>query len=315
MTFYRDRRVLVLGGGGFLGTNVSRRLAEAGARVTATSTRASAVTPAGVRHVRWEAADADSVRPLVAEADVVFSLFGRSGAVRSVREPAGDLAVNGAGQLAVLEAVRQAQPTAKVVFPSSRLAYGRVSELPVPESHALEPLDVYAVHKLAGEHYHQIYHRVHGLRTTVLRITNPYGPGQPVDRREYGLVNAMVQRALAGEALTVFGDGRQLRDLVYIDDVTDALLAAGAIAATDGEIYNLGSGVGIPLVDAAHAIVRLAGRGHVEHAAWPAFAECVETGDFVADIAKLSKTIDWRPRVGLDEGLARTIAAYRGATP
>ena len=312
MTFYRGRRVLVLGGAGFLGTNLSRRLVEAGANVTATSTRASARTPPGVRHVRWDAADADSVRPLVADVDVVFSLFGRSGAVRSVQEPAGDLAVNCGGQLAVLEAVRHERPAAKVVFPGSRLSFGHVSDVPVVESHAMEPLDVYAVHKFAGERYHQIYHRVHGLRTTVLRITNPYGPGQPADRREYGLVNAMVHRALAGEALTIFGDGRQVRDVVYIDDVTDALLAAAATPATDGEIYNLGSGVGVPLVDVAHAIVRLAGRGRVEHAPWPAIAERVETGDFVADVTKLGKTIDWRPRVGLDEGLTRTIAAYGG---
>lgn len=315
MTFYGGRRVLVLGGAGFLGTNLSRRLVEAGASVTATSTRASAVTPPGVRHVRWDAADADSVRPLVADADVVFSLFGRSGAVRSVQEPAGDLAVNGAGQLAVLEAVRRERPAAKVVFPGSRLSYGRVSEVPVAESHPMEPLDVYAVHKLAGERYHQIYHRVHGLRTTVVRVTNPYGPGQPADRREYGVVNAMVHRALADEALTIFGDGRQLRDVVYIDDVTDAFLAAAATPATDGEIYNLGSGVGVPLVEVAHAIVRLAGRGRVEHVPWPTLAARVETGDFVADVTKLGKTIDWRPRVGLDEGLARTIAAYCRVAP
>lgn len=313
MSFYRDRCVLVLGGAGFLGMNLCRRLVEAGASVTATSTRASAATPPGVRHVRWDAADADGVRPLVADADVVFSMFGRSGAVRSVREPAADLAINGAGHLAVLEAVRRERPVAKVVFPGSRLSYGRVSEVPVSESHPMEPLDVYAVHKLAGERYHQIYHRVHGLRTTVLRITNPYGPGQPADRREYGVVNAMVQRALAGGTLTIFGDGRQLRDVVYIDDVTEALLAAAATRATDGEVYNLGSGVGVPLVDVARAIVRLAGRGRVEHGPWPPLAELVETGDFVADVAKLGKTIDWRPRVTLDEGLARTIAAYRGA--
>src|SRR6185295_10409518 len=163
-----------------------------------------------------------------------------------------------------------------VVFPSSRLSYGRVSELPVAETHPMEPRDIYAVHKAAGERYHQIYHRVHGLRTTVLRITNPYGPGQPADRREYGVVNAMVHRALAGEALTIYGDGRQLRDVVYIDDVIDAFLAAAATDATDGEVYNVGSGVGIPLVEVAHAIVRVAGRGRVEHAPWPVLAERIE---------------------------------------
>lgn len=313
MTFYCGRRVLVLGGSGFLGANLSRRLVEGGAEVTTTGTRA-AVASGPARHVVWQASDADGARALVREAEVVFSLFGRSGAVRSVREPVADLGVNCGGQLAVLEAVRRENPAAKVVFPGSRLQFGRVSELPTPETHPMEPLDVYAVHKLAGERYHRIYHRAFGLRTTVLRITNPYGAGQLSDRRDYGFVNAMVQRALAGETITIFGDGRQLRDVIYVDDLVEAMLAAAATPATDGEAYNVGSGIGTPLVEIAETIVRLAGRGRIEHTAWPPLAEAVESGDFVADVAKLGKTVDWRPRVDLHEGLARTIAGYGGAS-
>lgn len=313
MTFYRGRRVLVLGGSGFLGANLSRRLVEAGARVTATTTRHRADAAAGVRLVTWESSDADALRELVRDVDVVFSVFGRSGAVRSVEEPWGDLLANCGGQLAVLEAVRREGARAKIVFAGSRLQFGRVGELPVGESHPMEPLDVYGIHKLAGEHYHRVYHRVHGLRTTVLRITNPYGPGQPADRRAYGFVNAMVHRAVAGEALTVFGDGRQLRDVIYIDDVIEAFLAAAATTATDGEAYNVGSGVGVPFLEIAETIVRVAGRGRIELAPWPPVAEAVETGDFVADVSKLGKAVDWRPRVSLGDGLARTVAAYRGA--
>jgi nucleoside-diphosphate-sugar epimerase len=310
---YHGRHVLVLGGSGFLGTNLTRRLAAAGAQVTMTSAHALGIgMPArNVRHVMWQAGDMDGLRALVQGTEVVFSLFGRSGAVRSLREPDADLSVNCGGQLAVLEAVRTERPDAKVIFPGSRLQFGRVNALPVDESHAMEPLDLYGVHKLASEQYHRIYHRVHRLRTTTLRITNPYGPGQPADRRAYGFVNGLVHRALVGEALTIFGDGRQLRDVVYIDDVTAALMAVAATTGTDGEVYNLGSGAGVPLVAIAEMIVRLAGRGRIEYTPWPAMAEIIETGDFVADVSKLTKTVDWRPQVSLEEGLARTIAASR----
>ena len=314
MEFYRGRRVLVLGGTGFLGSNLCARLVDSGAVVTATGTRAPAAdAEASIRAVRWEAPDREALGPLVRGADVVFSVFGRSGAVRSIQEPLADLEVNGAGQLAVLETVRRERPDAKVVFAGSRLQFGRINDLPARESDAMEPLDLYGIHKLTAEHYHRVYHRVYGLRTTVLRLTNPYGPGQAADGRGYGFVNGMVQRALTGEPLTIFGEGRQLRDLVYIDDAMAAFLSVGATDSTDGEAYNVGGGVGIPLLEIARAIVRGVGGGRVEHAPWPAVAQAIETGDFVADVSKIAKAVDWRPRVAVDDGLARTIAAYRGA--
>lgn len=312
---YADRRVLILGGTGFIGVNLARRLVQAGADVTVTSStdRGLRERIQGVRSVTWEVRDRDGLRRLVAATDVIFSLVGHSGAVRSIREPWADLEVNCEGQLTLLEAMRTERVEAKVVFPGSRLQFGRVTELPVTESHPMEPLDLYGTHKLTGEKYHVLYHRVHGLRTTVLRITNPYGPGQPADRTDYGFVNWLIQRALGGEPLTIFGDGRQLRDLLYVDDLTDALLAAGASPATDGDVYNIGSGVGVSIAEVAETIVKIVGGGRIEHVPWPPLALAVETGDFVADISKFRKAVGWRPQIELREGLERTVAAYRKA--
>jgi UDP-glucose 4-epimerase len=174
----------------------------------------------------------------------------------------------------------------------------------------MNPTCIHAVHKAAVEQYLQLYANVYGLRCTTARLTNPYGPGQPRERTAYGVVNRLIPLALAGEPLRIYGDGRQRRDYIYIDDAVDALVAL-ADRAADGGTFNVGSGVGTPLVDMAHAIAEIAGRGRVEFVGWPRLAELVETGDFVASIDRIGSVTGWQPRVSLRDGLQRTIAHYR----
>lgn len=314
-SWYAGKRVLILGGTGFLGVNLTRRLVECGALVTVTTSsdlRQRERLP-GLTVVTWEVRDREGLRRLVSGTDVIFSLVGHSGAARSMLEPWADLEVNCEGQLTFLEAVRAEYPSAKIVFPGSRLQFGRARWLPVDESHPMEPLCLYGAHKLAGENYHLLYHRVYGLRTTVLRITNPYGPGQPPDRTDYGFVNWMVQQALAGRPLTIYGDGEQLRDFIFVEDLVDAMLMAGENSSTDGEAYNIGCGTGVSIRSVAELIVRTVGSGRVEHVPWPPLAQAIETGDFVADYSKFQKAVGWYPGVTLDEGIARTVRAYRHA--
>jgi UDP-glucose 4-epimerase len=149
------------------------------------------------------------------------------------------------------------------------------------------------------------------MRSTVARLTNPYGPGQPAVRTAYGVVNRLIHLALDDQALPIYGDGKQRRDYIYIDDAVDALLTLGASAAGDGEIYNVGSGAGTELVEMARAIVAITGSGRVTFTEWPAIAERVETGDFVADITRIGRDLGWQPRVSLADGLQRTVAHYR----
>ena len=292
----RGSRVLVTGGRGFIGSNLVRRLTEGGAAVEVLS---------------GDIRDAGLMQRMVADRDVIYHLAGHSGAVRSIEDPFADLDVNYRGTLVLLEAMRHSGSPAKIVFAGSRLHYGHPHALPVAESQPAQALSLHAVHKTAAESALQVYGRLFGIRTVVARITNPYGPGQPRERVAYGVINRLIHQALAGDVLPIYGDGRQLRDYVHIDDVIAALTEMGASSSADGKTYNVGSGVGTALVDAAQLIVDIAGGGRVEHVAWPELAARVETGDFVADVSKIRNELGWTPAIPLRRGLEQTVSFYR----
>jgi UDP-glucose 4-epimerase len=211
----------------------------------------------------------------------------------------------------LLEALREHNRDAKVVFAGSRLQYGHPDHVPVAEDAPQESLCLHAIHKQTVEKYLALYQRLFGIRYTVARITNPYGPGQPPGRTAYGVINRLIHLALTDRTLTIYGEGRQLRDYVHVDDTVSALLTMAASERADGRAYNVGSGEGTRLVDLAETVVEIAGGGRVEHVAWPALAEQVETGDFVADISRIERELGWRPTIGLRDGLERTVAFYR----
>ena len=316
MPSWHARRVLVLGGLGFIGSNLSRRLAADGARVmVVTPSRhrhaedAAAFEALGIRVVEGDVRDRDAMTRAVQGQEIVFHLAGRSGAVRSMEDPWTDLDVNCRGALGVLEAMRQVNREARLVFAGSRLEYGCVGDTPVSEGRTPDPMCLHAIHKLTVEHYLSVYRRLFGIRSVVARLTNPYGPGQPRDRMAYGVVNRMIHLAVTDQALEIYGDGRQRRDYIYIDDTVGALLALACDTAHG--VYNVGTGVGTPLADMARAITASAGCGRLEFVAWPALAAQIETGDFVADISRIGRDVGWSPSTPLAEGLERTVAFYR----
>jgi UDP-glucose 4-epimerase len=318
MSAYQGQRALVLGGFGFIGTHLTERLRAEGAEVTAVTRTlaphrgaAARLSANGVRVLEGDLRDAAAMRAAVRGQQVVFNLAGQSGAVQSMEDPQTDLDVNCRGNLVLLEALRSESPSATLVFVSSRLAYGAGGEQLVAEDRPADPLCVHAVHKLAVEQYLRIYARSYGLRYSIARLTNPFGPGQPPGRTAYGVVNRLIHQALAGETLRIYGDGLQRRDYIYVDDAVDALVRLGESPAAAGRLYNVGSGIGTPLVEMARAIVAIAGGGRIEFAPWPALAGHIETGHFVASAERIRREVGWTARVPLGEGLARTVAFYR----
>jgi len=318
MTNYAGRRVFVTGGLGFIGAHLTARLRALDAEVTVVTQSLAAhqddiarFSIANVRLVQADVRDAAAMADAVAGQDVVFSLAGRSGAVQSMENPASDLDVNCRGALVLLEAMRVKSPAARLVFASSRLAYGKGGDAPIDEEHHLDPLCMHAVHKLAVEQYLRIYGRAYRLQYSIARLTNPYGPGQPGDRTAYGVVNRLIHLALAEQPLPIYGDGSQLRDYIYVDDAVEALLRLGVAPEAAGRTYNVGSGVGTPIVGMARAITEITGTGTIQFVPWPAMAALVETGDFVANTARIHRELGWAPTIGLHDGLSRTVAFYR----
>jgi UDP-glucose 4-epimerase len=315
-----NQRVLVVGGLGFIGVNLAEKLIELGATTTLLTPnrgrhaeQAAEFERRGARVLEGDLRDGSAIAGAVRGQHVVMNLSGQSGAVSSMEDPWTDLDVNCRGNLVLLEALREGNREAKVVFAGSRLQYGHPAHLPVNEDAPQNALCVHAIHKQTVEQYLALYRKLFGIRYAVARITNPYGPGQPAGRTTYGIINRMIHLAIAGRTLTIYGDGTQLRDYVHVADAVQALIALAVSDAADGRAYNVGSGTGTRLVDLARMVTEIAGGGSVEHVSWPALAEQVETGDFIADISRIQRELDWHPSIPLREGLERTVAFYRQA--
>lgn len=313
---YSDKRILVTGGLGFMGFNLVRALQPANARLSVLSRswppRPGSVESilGGVTFFKGDIRDSAVVDEAVAGCDLIFQLAGKSGPAASNASPLDDLDVNSRGMLTLLESCRRVNPGAKIIFPSSRLVYGANAEQPVTEAAPTAPLSVYGIHKRAAEEYLLLYQRLHGMRATILRITNPYGPFQRPDQNRYGIVNWFIHEAMHDRPLTVYGRGAQLRDYVHVDDVVEAMLMAGLAPEADGRIFNVGSGRGVSFLAMAEHIIRTAGRGRVEHVDWPADAALVETGDFVADTSLIAECLGWRAGIPLESGIEDVIAGY-----
>jgi len=320
LSFFQDARVLITGGAGMIGSTLARLLAEQGAEVTVVD----AMLPAyggnrfnlkdildKIVFVKGDIRNLERVKEWVDGADYVFSLAAQVSYVDSNHDPLLDLDINCRGHVNLLLALSQINRRAKVVFTSSRFVYGSIDYNPVDEGHPFNCLSIYGIHKLAGEKYYRFYHDAHGLDTVSLRLTNPYGPRQQMKHSKYGIVNWFIRLALEGQPLTVFGEGRQQRDYIYVEDVAEGLVSAALAPQTAGQVYNLGAGVGTPFIEMAELVAEIVPGTKVQQVPWPKDRYFVETGDFVADIGKVKEATGWSPRTSLREGIEKTVAFYR----
>lgn len=317
---FQGRKVMVTGGLGFIGSNLSARLVERGAKVTVVDNMIPRLGGnlfnvkeiADRIHLNFsDVRDGHSMDFLVKDHEYIFHLAGQVNHVDSIRNPIQDLDINCRGTLVLLESCRKYNRDVKIIFAGTRGEYGSSVRLPVGEDHPTNPKGIYAVTNLTAEKMVLVYQDVHKISGSCLRITNTYGPRHQMAHDEYGVLNWFVRKAIDDEVIPVFGDGRILRDFLYVDDLVDCFLQVALCEAAYGEVFNVGTGVPISFVDLAKKIVQVAGQGKVTFAEFTQERKEVEPGDYYTDISKIRRTVGWEPGTGLEEGLRKTIDFYR----
>jgi UDP-glucose 4-epimerase len=317
---FRGRSVLITGGLGFIGSHLARRLVAAGARVTLVD---SLMPEYGgnwfnIRDIRDEVTanicdvrDPYAMSYLVQRQDFLFNLAGQTSHLDSMDDPYTDLAINAQAQLSILEACRKYNKNIKLVFSSTRQIYGTPEYLPVDETHPICPVDINGINKFAGEWYHLVYHRVHGIRACALRLTNTFGPGMRVKDARQTFLGVWIRNLIEGKPILVFGDGMQLRDFNFVDDCVEAMLIAGSSDKANGQVFNLGSNDKIRLKDLASLITNLGIKGDYELVPFPTERKKIDIGDYYGDFSRIRTQLGWKPRISLREGLSATVAYYQ----
>lgn len=317
---FSGRRVLITGGLGFIGSTLARRLADLGARVTVLDSLPEGIggnpyNLAGyedrLRVLVADLRDADAVAAAVQEQECIFNLAGQVGHAQSMEDPLSDLDLNVRAQLIFLETCRRENPGVKILYAGTRQVYGPPLYLPVDENHPLAPADINAVHKLAAEHYHILFHKVFGLRSAVLRMSNVYGPRMRVKDGLKNFFGLWVRQLLQGETIAVYGDGRQQRDLLFVEDAVDALLLAALHPGTEGQTYNLGGAEAVSLLDLAQLLIEVGGGGSFHRTPFPPGRKKIDIGSYAGDNSKIRLDLGWEPITPLREGIRITLEYYR----
>ncbi len=317
---FEGKRALVTGGLGFIGSNLAHRLAMMETEVTIIDN----LDPGQggnlfnihgiqdrVRVVHGDVRDAKTMEGLLKEQDYLFHLAGEGSHVGSMQAPEADLEVNALATLRILELCRKVTPGIRVLYTSSRQVYGRPQYLPVDEKHPLAPVDYNGVSKLAAAMYCMVAWQVFELQTTVLNLTNVYGPRMRVKDGRLTFIGWWIRQILEGQPLEVYGEGRQLRELNYVEDVVQALLLVAAEPRTAGQVYNLGGEKSISVLELATMLVMINGKGTCKQVEYPSNRRRIEIGNYTCDISKINAHVGWSPSVNLQDGLQLTLEFYR----
>ena len=305
---------------GFIGSNLARRLVEEGAHVTIVD---SMIPEYGgnMRNIHdiadkvtvnlSDIRDPFSVNQLICKQDYLFNLAGQTSHLDSMEDPFTDLDINAKAQLSILEACRKHNPKVRIVFASTRQIYGKPAYLPVDEKHPLHPVDVNGINKMAGERYHILYHDVYGIPSSVLRLTNTYGPRMRIKDARQTFLGIWIRNLLEGKALQVFGDGKQRRDYNYVEDVIEALIMTASNEDAVGKIYNLGTSAPLSLEETARIMCEMIVGSSYELTPFPENRKAIDVGDFICDYQKFSNASGWSPKVEFEDGIQQTIEYFK----
>jgi UDP-glucose 4-epimerase len=318
-SYFDGRQVLILGGMGFIGSNLAIRLVSLGADATLVDSMlpqyggnlANIEPIRGQCHINYaDIRDQYSMNYLVQSVDVIYSMAGQTSHIESMTDPITDLNINCRSQLALLESCRKHNPDVTIIYASTRQLYGRPQYLPVDEEHPVEPVDVNGINKLAAEKYYTLYSQVYGMKCVSLRLTNTYGPRQHLRGNKQGFAGIFICKAISGETIKIFGTGEQRRDFNYIDDVVDAFLLTSCKPELQGQVFNLGAYEHFSLLDFVQILQRYCDFEY-ESIPFPPEHKVIDIGDYYGDFSRFRAATGWEPKVSLEEGLRRTVEYFK----
>jgi len=320
VTIYQARNVLVTGGLGFIGSNLTIRLVELGAEVTVvdSSVEGCGANPHNLAPVRdrvrvipLDISQAADFASEIARSEVIFNLAGEISHLHSMEFPERDLEINTTAQLRFLNVCRSAAPGVRIIYAGTRQIYGVPEYLPVDEAHPINPVDFNGVHKYAATMYHLMLARAGYLDAAVLRLTNVYGPRMALHIPCQGLLNAYLRCMVLGEPLEVFGDGSQVRDMVYVDDVVDAFLLSGAALKLPSSTYNVGGPEALSIAQVAAVCAAAAGDLPVAYHPFPEELKRIDIGSYCTDSSRIQRELGWKPTVRFADGIRRALDYHR----
>jgi UDP-glucose 4-epimerase len=317
---FAGARVLITGGLGFIGSSLALPLARAGAEVTLVDAMIPGyggnlfnVQPGRARmRVNFcDIRDPHAMDYLVQGQDFIFHCAAQVCHIMSLSDPFPDIDINIKGTAVLLEACKKSNRRVRIAKLGTRGQYGPSVKLPMSEDDPTNPKGIYEVSLLAAEKIAKVYNDVHGIKATLFRLTNIYGPRAQMRHSRFGVANWFVRLAVDDQTIEVFGDGLIKRDFVYIDDCVAAILQATSSDATVGEILNVGDDRPSCFRELAETVIRVAGSGRWAFAPFSPERAAQEPGDFYSDISRIRRRVGWEPRTPLDEGLRRTVDFYR----
>lgn len=309
-----NKKILIFGGSGFIGSHLAKKLVEQKADVTIVCRNPEDIQDIDafrdVTLVKGDTTQYEDVVLHVPRKDIVINL---ATVVYNTGkfDPYIDLEINCKSQINVLEALKNSNSTARYIYIGSSMQFGRVDpkDLPVSENHVQSPVSLYGIHKATAEAYCKVYERAHGLSSIIVRLPPVYGPGI-TGKETRSVVEMFIKKALRNEPFRVNGFGEDLKDFIYIDDVVDALVAIMASSVRDG-VFHVGSGTGVKFADVARMVIDECKMGSYELVPFPPELEKFEVGSFYFDIKKIKKELKWHPRVDIREGIKKMVAFYK----
>jgi nucleoside-diphosphate-sugar epimerase len=319
MNSFNKKKVLILGGMGFIGSNLAKKLVELNADITIVD---SMLPQYGGNLKNIEAVknkvkinfsdirDQFSMNYLVRDMDIIFSVAGQTSHIESMKDPITDMDINCRSQLSLLESCRKYNPGVRIIYASTRQLYGKPLYLPVDEKHPVNPVDVNGINKLAAEQYYTLYSDIFDIYTVSLRLTNTYGPGQQLRGDSQGFVGIFIRKALNNEKIKIFGTGMQKRDFNYVDDVTDAFIKSVYNDELKGKSFNLGSDKQFTLLEFVSILKKIVNLEY-EIIPFPEEQKKIDIGDYYGDFSLYKKITGWFPAVSLEEGLKKTIEYFK----